>query len=320
MTYSCHVYCVMISLNQTIMKTDRLIGILSVLLQSKQTTAPELAELFEVSRRTINRDIEDLCKAGIPIVTTQGTGGGISIMDGYRMDRTILSSKDMRMILAGLRSLDSISGSNYYSLLMEKLQLGSSQFVSGKDSILIDLSSWNKTSLAPKIEIIQNAIENRHLLGFDYYSPKGESKRTVEPYYLIFRWSSWYLWAWCLDRRDYRLFKLNRMLKVNETDQNFECKEAPMPDLLDEKIFPKGIKVRALFDEDMNWRLIEDFGPESFTKTEDGRLLFTADYLDLDSITTWFMTFGDKVEVIEPREVRDRIRQISEKTLGIYKK
>ena len=319
MTYSCHVYCVMISLNQTIMKTDRLIGILSVLLQSKQTTAPELAELFEVSRRTINRDIEDLCKAGIPIMTIQGTGGGISIMDGYRMDRTILSSKDMRMILAGLRSLDSISGSNYYSLLMEKLQLGSSQFVSGKDSILIDLSSWNKTSLAPKIEIIQNAIENRHLLGFDYYSPKGESKRTVEPYYLIFRWSSWYLWAWCLDRQDYRLFKLNRMLKVNETDQNFECKEAPMPDLSDEKIFPKGIKVRALFDEDMNWRLIEDFGPENFTKTEEGKLLFTADYLDLDSITTWFMTFGDKVEVIEPREVRDRIRQISEKTLGIYK-
>ena len=92
-----------------------------------------------------------------------------------------------------------------------------------------------------------------------------------------------------------------------------------MPDLSDEKIFPKGIKVRALFDEDVNWRLIEDFGPESFTKTEDGRLLFTADYLDLDSITTWFMTFGDKVEVIEPEEVRDRIQQISEKTLGIYK-
>ena len=319
MTYSCHVYCVMISLNQTIMKTDRLIGILSVLLQSKQTTAPELAELFEVSRRTINRDIEDLCKAGIPIITTQGTGGGISIMDGYRMDRTILSSKDMRMILAGLRSLDSISGSNYYSLLMEKLRIGSSRFVSGKDSILIDLSSWNKASLAPKIEIIQNSIENRHLLVFDYYSPKGESRRLVEPYYLIFRWSSWYLWAWCLNRQDYRLFKLNRMLKVNETKQIFECREAPMPDLSDEKIFPNGAKVKALFDEDMNWRLIEDFGPESFTKTYDGRLLFTADYMDLDSITTWFMTFGDKVEVIEPKEIRDRIRQISAKTLEMYK-
>ena len=113
------------------MKIDRLIGILSILLQKESTTAPELAEHFEVSRRTINRDIEDLCKAGIPIQTTQGSGGGISIMDGYRMDRTILTSKDMQMIMAGLRSLDSISGSSYYGQLMEKIQTGSSEMVSG---------------------------------------------------------------------------------------------------------------------------------------------------------------------------------------------
>lgn len=127
------------------MKIDRLIGILSILLQEEKTTAPELAERFEVSRRTINRDIEDLCKAGIPIKTAQGTGGGISIMDGYRMDRTILSSKDMQMILAGLRSLDSVSGSRYYSQLMEKIQTGSSEFISGRDSMLIDLLNRGKS-------------------------------------------------------------------------------------------------------------------------------------------------------------------------------
>ena len=141
------------------MKIDRLIGILSVLLQEEKTTAPELAERFEVSRRTINRDIEDLCKAGIPIRTAQGTGGGISIMDGYRMDRTILTSKDMQMILAGLRSLDSVSGSKYYGQLMEKIQAGSSEFITGRDSILIDLSSWYRESLAPKVETLQEAIE-----------------------------------------------------------------------------------------------------------------------------------------------------------------
>ena len=81
------------------MKIDRIIGILSILLQEEKITAPELAERFEVSRRTINRDIEDLCKAGIPIVTSQGAGGGISIMDGYKMDRTLLTSKDMQMIM-----------------------------------------------------------------------------------------------------------------------------------------------------------------------------------------------------------------------------
>ena len=300
------------------MKTDRLIGILSILLQTKQTTAPELAGLFEVSRRTINRDIEDLCKAGIPIMTTQGIGGGISIMDGYRMDRTILSSKDMSMILAGLRSLDSISGSNYYALLMEKLQIGSSQFINGRDSILIDLSSWHKDSLAFKIEVIQNAIENRHIVTFDYYSPKGESKRIVEPYYLIFRWSSWYLYGWCKDRGDYRLFKLNRMLKVSETDQLYELRNASLPDLSDEKIFPEGIKVKALFNEDMAWRLIEEFGPESFTRTSEGKLLFESDCSDVDSITTWFLTFGSKAEVLEPEEVKDRIRKISEDIIKMY--
>ena len=129
------------------MKIDRLIGILSILLQEEKTTAPELAERFEVSRRTINRDIEDLCKAGIPVRTAQGTGGGISIMDGYRMDRTILTSKDMQMILAGLRSLDSVSGSSYYGQLMEKIQAGSSKFITGSDSRYHDDRSIRMESL-----------------------------------------------------------------------------------------------------------------------------------------------------------------------------
>ena len=141
------------------MKIDRLIGILSVLLQKEKTTAPELAERFEVSRRTINRDIENLCKAGIPIQTSQGAGGGISIMEGFSMDRTLLTSKDMKTILAGLRSLDSVSGSHYYGQLMEKIKPGSSDIVTGSDAILIDLSSWNKDAIAPKVSFIQDAIE-----------------------------------------------------------------------------------------------------------------------------------------------------------------
>jgi len=301
------------------MKIDRLIGVLSVLLQEEKTTAPELAERFEVSRRTINRDIEDLCKAGIPIRTVQGTGGGISIMDGYRMDRTILTSKDMQMILAGLRSLDSVSGSSYYGQLMEKIQAGSSEFISGKDSILIDLSSWYRESLAPKIETIQDGIENRHMLTFRYYAPSGESDRTVEPYYLVFRWSSWYLWAWCCDRKDYRLFKLNRMVHVREKDTVFVCREAALPDLSDEKIFPGGIKVKALFEADQKWRLVEEFGPACFTEYGDGRLLFKVDYTDMESLVTWLMTFGDKVEVLEPKEARNEIARMANKMAMIYR-
>ena len=316
----------------------------SELYKEDKVTAPELAERFEVSRRTINRDIEDLCKAGIPIRTSQGTGGGISIMDGYRMDRTILTSKDMQMILAGLRSLDSVSGSSYYGQLMEKIQAGSSSFISGRDSILIDLSSWYRESLTPKIETIQDAIGDRHLVRFQYFSPSGDSERTVEPYYLVFHWSSWYLWGWCRDRKAFRLFKLNRMDSVQKTEEIFECREAPMPDLSNEKIFPGKIRVKALFEADQKWRLVEDFGPECFVERDDGlfeadqkwrlvedfgpecfverddgRLLFTTEHTDLESLVTWLMTFGDKVEVLEPKEAREAIARMAKRMAMLYK-
>ena len=300
------------------MKIDRLIGILSILLQKEKITAPELAEHFEVSRRTINRDIEDLCKAGIPIQTTQGVGGGISIMSGYRMDRTILTSRDMQMILAGLRSLDSVSGSSYYSQLMEKIQAGSSELVSGKESVLIDLSSWYKATLAPKISMIQDAIESRHLIKFKYFAPSGESVRTIEPYYVVFKWTSWYVYGWCLKRKDYRLFKLNRMDKVELTNKEFECRNVPLPDMSAELLYPRNIKVRALFDADMKWRLVEEFGMECYSETKDGKLLFEEYYSDMDNLVSWMLTFGDKVEVLEPEEVRERLKAMADNMIKVY--
>ena len=126
------------------MKIDRLIGILSILLQKDKVTAAELAEKFEVSRRTIIRDIEDINMAGIPIVTSQGNGGGISIMEGFRIDRTLLSSDEMKAIMTGLNSLDSISESNRYKQLMNKLSADSDHLVNADNNIIIDLSMWDK--------------------------------------------------------------------------------------------------------------------------------------------------------------------------------
>lgn len=302
------------------MKIDRLIGILSVLLQKEKVTAPELAEKFEVSRRTINRDIEDLCKAGIPIYTTQGAGGGISIMDGYRMDRTLLTSKEMQMILAGLRSLDSVSGSHFYGRLMEKIKSGSSDFVSGRDSMLIDLSSWYKDAITPKIELIQDAIEERRLLTFHYYAPSGDSVRTMEPYYLIFKWSSWYVWGWCTERKDFRMFKLNRMDALLKNETGFVLREVPVPDLSIQKIFPGKIKVKALFASDSKWRLVEEFGIHCFTEKDDGTLLFTADYIDKENLLCWLLTFGAKVKVLEPVEVREELIRIAKNMISEYGK
>lgn len=289
------------------MKIDRLIGILSILLQKDTVTAPYLAEHFEVSRRTINRDIEALCQAGIPIVTRQGAGGGISIMDNYKMDRTLLTNTEMQDILAGLRSLDSVNGTSRYGQLMEKLSVGSSDFMAGNQSVLIDLSAWYKDSLAPKIELIRSAIDRQLELTFYYYSPSGENQRTIEPYYLIFRWSSWYVWGWCQTRKDYRLFKLNRIDQLTLSGHTFQKRAVPLPDLRNERIFHGGIHVNALFEPCCKWRLVEEFGTACFKEQPDGRLLFQADYTNKENLLTWLLSFRDQVVLLEPEAIREEL-------------
>lgn len=293
------------------MKIDRLIGILSILLQQDKVTAPYLAEKFEVSRRTINRDIEDLCKAGIPLVTTRGSRGGISIMEGYSLNKTLLTSSDMQAIFTGLKSLDSVSGTNRYQQLMDKLDVKSTTLKSNSH-ILIDLSSYYKSSLAPKIEQIQYAIENRKYISFSYYSPRGESRRKIEPYLLVFQWSSWYVWGYCTDRDNYRLFKLNRMLELKLTGEDFAEREIPEYRIDARNTFACDIPVKAVFSPDMKWRLIEEYGADSFTETDNGRLLFQFGFGNEENLFSWLLSFGDKVELLEPEEYRGRVMQLAE--------
>lgn len=299
------------------MKIDRLIGILSILLQQEKVTAPYLAEKFEVSRRTINRDIEDLCKAGIPIATSQGVNGGISIMDGYAINRTLLTSSDMQAVLAGLRSLDSVSGTNRYGQLMEKLSAGSSDVLTGDEYMLIDLSSWYRGMLAPRIELIHTAISETEWIQFLYSSPKGDSLRKIEPYHLVFQWSSWYVWGWCGARKDFRLFKLSRMSELRLTGEKFQKRQAPLPDFTPEKVFPPQYQVTAVFAKECKWRLIEEYGADSFVIQPDGTLKFSFGFTDKEQIINWMLTFGEKGELLEPKELREELAQIGK---AIWKK
>lgn len=305
------------------MKVDRLIGILSILLQKDTVTAPYLAERFEVSRRTVNRDIEALCKAGIPIVTRQGTGGGISIMENYKMDKTLFTMEEMQDILAGLGSLDSVNKTKRYARLKEKLFVGASDFTEeddteGRPSVLIDLSSWYKDALAFKIERIRYGIDHCRELEFLYFAPGGESVRRIRPYYLVFRWTSWYVWGWCCLREDFRLFKLNRMEKLKLCEESFEKQKAELPDLDDDRIFPGEIQVKAIFDADCKWKLVEEYGLGCFEEQEDGRLLFHADYTNKENLISWLLAFGHKVRLLEPQEIREEMREIIEKMQGNY--
>lgn len=300
------------------MKIDRLLGILSVLLQKETATAPELAEQFEVSRRTINRDVEALCKAGIPVMTRQGAGGGISIMENYKFNRALLTSTEMRDILAGLRGLDSINGTNRYGQLMEKLSAGSSDFLTGGQSVLIDLSSWYKESLAPKIELLQQAIDNRLEVCFCYFSPNGESERTIEPFYLLFRWSSWYVWGYCRLRGDFRMFKLNRMDGLRLSGRTFPARTVPLPGSGSSAVFPGAVKARILFDAVCKWRLMEGYGPESFREQPDGRLLFERSFRNREYLVTWLMGFRDKALLLGPEDVQQELLEAFQKVKERY--
>lgn len=300
------------------MKIDRLIGILSILLQQDKVTAPYLAEKFEVSRRTISRDIEDICKAGIPIVTTQGQNGGISIMEGYRMDRTLLTSSDMRAILSGLRSLDSVSGTNRYRQLMDKLSADGSNVLTSNSHIVIDLSSWYKNTLAPKIELIQTAIEQKLLITFDYYGPGGESKRRMEPYLLVFQWASWYVWGYCCERQGFRMFKLNRMPLVECTDESFTPRELPEFHIDNEKLYPDTIMASAVFDVSVKWRLIEEYGIDCFKVMDDGKLLFQNGFPDKEGLFGWLFSFGSLVELKEPEDLRAEFAACIKEMLDKY--
>lgn len=303
------------------MKIDRLIGIITILLQKEKVTISQLAERFEVSCRTIQRDIDNICKAGIPIVSMQGYGGGLSIEEGYKIDKTILTQKELSAIFMGLKSVDSISKYTYTKSLMEKLSYEKSAILSDQNRIIIDLASFYQVSLTEKIDLIKQAINNRELIMFKYYSEKGESERTVEPYFIIFRWFSWYVYGYCLAKQDYRLFKLNRLSELQNLKTSYEERFISEKELdFDHYIWIDDIKLVALFDMSVKYRLIDEYGPECVTfDNQSGKLLFENTFTNHKHLLQWILSYGDTVRVIEPLDLVDEVCLNAKNILAQYK-
>lgn len=297
------------------MKIDRLIGILSLLLRRERVTAAELAEKFEVSPRTVYRDIEALCKAGIPVAAERGTNGGIYIMEDFKIDRTLLTTEDMCAIIAGLKSLDSVCETKKYRQLMDKL------YTDGADkpgSIVIDLSMWDKTSVAPKLELIKEAIEKGMLISFTYYSPERTEKRRIEPYRLIYQWSSWYVWGYCLDRKAMRLFKLSRMTELVNLQIPFEKRDIPEYSC-DKLRHTRGeAEAEVKFDKSVKWRIIDEFGAELPRYDEEGNVYLKFTWSDVPSLFRYILTFGDCAEIISPSEYRREFSELLKKISAKY--
>ena len=298
------------------MSVDRLISILAILLREEKATAAQLAARLEVNQRTIYRDIDRLCRAGIPLYSDRGRNGGISIMEGYTLDYTLLTDADRGAILAGLRSLDSVSGSGCYRRLMEKLP--QSRRTAGDDCVVIDLSSWYGPMLAPRLSLLKEACARRRPVRFTYCAPNGDSVRTAEPHKLVFRWSSWYLHGWCRTREDWRLFKLNRMLDLELLEDAFVPRPAPDPIAPLERVYPDALQAVIRFAPAARWRLIDAYGAGSFTGQEDGTLLLRRGFPDKEDLFRWVLSFQDQAELLEPEDLRRELAVRLEKIRAKY--
>ena len=288
------------------MKIERLIGIITTLQQKEKVTAPYLAEKFEVSRRTINRDIEDICRAGIPIVTTQGTNGGISLMEGFALDTTVFTRQELSAVFTGLKTLDSVSFSQSADKLASKM--GAKDAVDLTDHMTIDLASFYKSSLSSKIELIKKAISERRCLLFHYYYNKGEADKLIEPYRIFFMWSDWYVFGYCKQRQDFRLYKLRRLWDLQISEEGYEVRSIPGEKLRFGSHMTDDYFITAIYDPSVKYKLVEEYGPDSFTAMDDGKLYAKWGFNSADDALPWFLSLGDKVKVIEPLEMVEKMK------------
>jgi len=276
-----------------------------------------LAERFEVSRRTILRDIDALSQAGIPVYAKQGGDGGIAIMPGYKIDANMLTTDELQNIISGLRSLGSVTETSNIERLIQKLSPEQNAMVSLNNHILIDLSSHYKDSLSEKIGLIKQAITDRRLIEFDYYYSKGETRRKIEPYFIQFKWTSWYLYGYCTERQDFRIFKLNRLWELVLTEEHFSQRHIPADAADRNGAFPETYNVKLLFDKNVRFRLIEEYGLHCYTET-DGGLLLDLDYTNREYIKSWIFGFGEAVSILAPDDFREEMKKTAEKLYDKY--
>ena len=299
------------------MKLDRLIGILTVLLQKDRVTAPYLAEKFEVSRRTIGRDIDTLCLAGIPIVTHQGVGGGISIAEGFRLDKSVLTTDELSGIIAALKGIGSVSEQSQIERTLDKLGANSNAVVSLREPVVIDLASHYKDDLTKKIEQIKQAVREARLVQFDYYYDKGKSHRRIEPYFVIFQWSSWYMFGFCLHRQDWRLFKLARLWNLAVYNEKFVPREIPDHKRDFNAHLTEHIHLIAVFDPGERYKLIETYGLHCYTETPEG-LRLEVGITNQNHFISWLLGFGGKVKVLHPPDIAEDIKAAAKNILARY--
>lgn len=289
------------------MKESRLFKIVYYLLDKGKVTAAELAENLEVSVRTIYRDIDALSVAGIPIYTTQGKGGGISLLQDFVLDKSLLSEQEQEQILMALQGMVATEDDKARELLAKLSGLFAPKIM---DWIEVDFSDWVKNTPEQEVfDSIKRAIFHRNIIAFTYFgSNESTLKRIVEPIKLIFKSKAWYLYGFCTFRKDFRFFKLTRIKDLEVLTQTYVRQRTDIPQIETVIHNEATIPVKLKFMPQAAFRVYDEFAQNAI-KDDQGNLYVCVDLPDSEALYHYLFSFGTGVEVIEPDDVREKMKE-----------
>lgn len=309
------------------MKIDRLVSIIMLLLEKERICAHELAEMFEVTPRTIYRDIDSINMAGIPVHAIPGVGGGFEIMQQYKVEKNIFTTADLSAILMGLSNISTMMRGdelmNTFAKVKSFIPADKAKDIELKaNQIYIDLSPWiDNRNIQSYLELIKRALQDNRLLYFEYADRHGnKTLRKAEPYQLVLKDSHWYWHGYCLIRKDYRLFKISRtsnlyMEKTTFAPRVYKKPELSWDDSLDK--IQKKITLRihnSLMDRVLDYSSINDF-----TLDSDEYYLVNFPFVENDYYYNILLSFGKMCECIEPSHVRREMKRKVEEIANIYR-
>ncbi len=300
------------------MQIHRLFEIVYLLLDKKTITARELAAHFEVSVRTILRDVETLCEAGIPIYTQQGKGGGISILDHFILNKTAISDEEQNQILFALQSLSTTEQLETDGIL-SKLRA----FFHKTDSnwIEVDFSRWgNREQDKEQFETLKQAILERKPLTFTYIDAFGRTTfRKIYPVKLAFKAKAWYLQGYCLEKQDYRTFKVSRMLSTKMSAEQYPDILPAAPAIEPKEMYSDSVvSLKLKFSPQVTHRIYDEFTKSNVIQNEAGETIVSIDLPEDPWLYGYLLSFGTHVQVIEPEHVRAQLIQEAKKIINSY--
>ena len=309
------------------MKVDRLVSIIMILLEKKRIGAQELADMFEVSPRTIYRDIDAINMAGIPVRSMPGVGGGFEIMQEYKIDKKIFSTSDLSAIMMGLSGLSSmIRGDELVNALAKVksfIPVDVAKDIELKaNQIHIDLSPWmNNTDIQPQLESIKMALQESRLLSFEYADRYGnKTSRIVEPYQLVLKSNRWYFQGYCYKRDDFRLFKLSRISALHVQEQFFIPRDYQKPQLdFGDMLITMQTEIIIRIHKTIMDRVLDYCTYEHFSPDGDEHYIVRFPFIENDYYYNILLSFGDKCECLEPLHVRTQMKLRIRNIAALYK-